>query len=260
MTNQSDQLGQLAASLAAVQSRLPAAVKDKQNPHMRNRYADLGSVWDAARDLLPEYGLAVVQRGVNLGGLWGLETVLLHASGEWIGGITPLLCAPGKGTSEMQALGSAITYARRYGLAAILGVVSEEDDDGHGAGRREAPSRPQERPAPPPTNGMPRGRPDPWEVEQQDALAEWGRIEGPPATEADYNARRGRLINDVVTAALAAGRIQKADVAKPDKPDVRSSTRSRDAARRLFEQDPAWVRLTISEHLERIGTEAKGAR
>lgn len=268
MGSQSETLGQLAAALAAVQARLPAAVKDKQNPHLRNRYADLGSVWDACRDLLPEHGLAIVQRGVNEGGVWGLETVLAHASGEWIAGVVPLLCGANKGTSEMQALGSAMTYARRYGLAAILGVVSEDDDDGHAAGRREAPQRAQEprrREAPanghPVTEGPPPARQDgakPWPAVLGRAVKAMAEFDGEPADDAADVRRRARVINDLITQAMEAGKIGRPAVAKDDNPEARDSRKSADVARKLYDGNPAWVKGVIKQHLDRLARQALG--
>jgi hypothetical protein len=119
--NRSESIGKLAAALARAQAELRPAIKDAQNPHLKNRYADLASCWDACREVLPSHGLAVIQGGTA--GPEGpmLSTVLTHESGEWIEGFTPLIFG-GEKTNPMQALGSAWTYARRYGLAAIVGL------------------------------------------------------------------------------------------------------------------------------------------
>ena len=141
----------LYAALAAAQAELPPAVKDAKNPHLQNRYADLASCWTACRAVLPRHGLAVMQRGVQLpDGKWALQTILTHRDGYAVEGLTPLIYSEAKGLTAMQALGSALTYARRYGLAALVGLTAD-DDDGNGAG---SPPPPTTAP-PPPSNNPP---------------------------------------------------------------------------------------------------------
>lgn len=135
----------LAAALAAAQGAISPAGKDAKNPHLGNRYADLASVWDACRGPLSANGLSIVQT-LELGQPMVLRTTLLHSSGEFISGIVPLIMGEGKGINPMQQLGSAMTYARRYGLSAIVGVVADDDDDGHGSARPVADARPKQRP------------------------------------------------------------------------------------------------------------------
>jgi hypothetical protein len=133
--------GALAAALAKAQSSIDGAKKDANNPHFKQRYADLASTWQACRAALFVNGLAVVQTTEARESGAVLVTRLLHTSGEWVQGETPLLL----GRADMQGLGSAITYARRYGLAAIVGV-SPEDDDGNAAvgdGRPAAKAAPK---------------------------------------------------------------------------------------------------------------------
>jgi len=134
---QTDKIDQLATALASAQAELNPAIKDQPNSHLRSKYADLSSCWAAIRECLPRHGLSVVQGGVVIDGREFLETQLVHASGQWIAGLTPIVVGDMKGISVMQAVGSAWTYARRYGLAAITGLTAD-DDDGHGAGHRPA--------------------------------------------------------------------------------------------------------------------------
>lgn len=135
--NRSENIADLAAALAKAQGEIKGAVKDATNPHFRNKYADLSSVWDACRDALTKNGLAVAQivetddRGAVV-----VETVMTHASGQFLSG--RLAIQPSK--AGAQEIGSVTTYARRYGLAAMVGVAPE-DDDGEGAeGRIVAPN------------------------------------------------------------------------------------------------------------------------
>ena len=110
----------IATALAAVQVEIQNATLDAENPHYRNRYASLESVLKEARRVLPKHGLAFTQ---TLNGM-ALETSLLHANGEKICGSCPLVLQ----RQDMQGLGSAITYARRYSLAAALGIGQADDD------------------------------------------------------------------------------------------------------------------------------------
>lgn len=137
MSDMSNSIELLAAAMAKAQAVVRGAVKDSTNPHLKSNYADLASITDACRDAFAANGLAVVQVGTRAedGKPW-LRTVVMHSSGQWIAGMLPLVTGEPKGISLMQALGSAITYARRYGLAGAAGVVTE-DDDGHGAGQRK---------------------------------------------------------------------------------------------------------------------------
>jgi len=126
---------ELATALAKAQAQIKGALKDSMNPHFRNRYADLESVWDACREALTSNGLSVVQGAHYVDGQWVLTTQLLHTSGDLMESHVPLLNSKG----DMQGLGSAMTYARRYGLAAMVGVV-QTDDDGNAASN--GPSEP----------------------------------------------------------------------------------------------------------------------
>lgn len=129
MEMQSATIGSLAKALAAAQAELSPATKNAQNPHLRNKYADITAVYEAIRAVLPKYGLAVAQTmEPTEKGYVTVRTTLLHESGEWISGVLAMPL-PTMGNNPPQQMGSAITYARRYSLSAIVGVVSEDDDD-----------------------------------------------------------------------------------------------------------------------------------
>jgi hypothetical protein len=131
---QSESLGELAKALVKVQAVVEGAKKDSANPFFKSKYADLESVWGVCRPPLTENGLAVVQTTEpNEHGIT-LVTTLLHTSGQWMRG--KLSMRPVK--DDPQGLGSCITYARRYALAALVGVV-QVDDDGEGASGRGTP-------------------------------------------------------------------------------------------------------------------------
>ncbi len=103
---------------------MKAAKKDSENPFFKSKYADLGSVWKACHEALSDNGFSVVQGGTFKDGHFFMVTTLIHSSGQSISGDYIIL--PVKG--DPQAYGSAWTYARRYSLAAMVGVISEDDD------------------------------------------------------------------------------------------------------------------------------------
>lgn len=114
----------LAAALAKAQGEMTGAKKDALNPHFKSRYADLASVWDACREALSKNGLSVVQRIFSDPTGVGVRTMLMHSSGEWM---QDELVVPVQQRTA-QGMGSAITYARRYALQAMVGVAAEDDD------------------------------------------------------------------------------------------------------------------------------------
>lgn len=132
----SETIGKLSKALGHVQATLSGAKKDSVNPHFKSKYAGLNSVWDACREPLKANGLSVIQgNSVGLDGTVIVETILAHDSGEWI---QSELCLP-LAKRDPQGVGSAITYGRRYGLAAIVGIVADEDDDGNAASHQPKP-------------------------------------------------------------------------------------------------------------------------
>jgi ERF superfamily len=120
----SEQVNELAAALAKAQGAMSSAAMNKVNPHFKSKYADLASVFDAARKPLSDNGLAVTQ---TIDGP-DLVTRLLHTSGQWLESKYPLPV-----TARPQEMGSALTYARRYSLSAIIGIAADEDDDANAA-------------------------------------------------------------------------------------------------------------------------------
>lgn len=132
---QSESIAALAAALSKAQADITGALKDSSNPFFKSKYADLASCWDACRKQLAQNGLSVIQTTrVTEHGLL-LVTTLAHSSGEWIGGEMPVLTKD----ASPQAQGSGITYARRYALAAIVGVYQTDDDAEAAQGRKAEP-------------------------------------------------------------------------------------------------------------------------
>ena len=122
---QSDSIAKLVSALVKVQSQIRGYKEDSTNPFFSSKYGDLSSVWSAIREPLTGNGLCVIQAMEGHDdGRQILRTVLAHESGEWIDG--HIAIKPSK--DDPQQTGSAITYARRYALAAIVGIAPEDDD------------------------------------------------------------------------------------------------------------------------------------
>ncbi len=131
----SENINEISSALAKAQGQIEAALKDKTNPHLRSKYADLASVWDACRHQLSSNGIAIVQAPETTEKGVSIETLLCHSSGQWV----KSSCFIPVDKYTAQGFGSAITYARRYSLAAFVGVAPD-DDDGNGAGSGEKQS------------------------------------------------------------------------------------------------------------------------
>lgn len=128
----SESIKSLAEAMAKAQGTIKGAIKDSANPFFKSKYADLSSVVEAIREAFAANGLSYVQRvepsdreEVRV------ETVILHASGEWLS--CGFLAVP-VSKADAQGFGSALTYARRYSLSAATGVAPE-DDDGNAAAK-----------------------------------------------------------------------------------------------------------------------------
>jgi hypothetical protein len=141
MDEKSATITELAKAICKAQGKMKHAIKDANNPFFRSKYADLASVVEASRPALVENGLSVVQ--YTQGNV--LYTMLLHSSGEWIRGhieLKPMRQVKDTGwvaSEDPQSYGSCITYARRYAMAAITGVATEDDDGNAATGRTAAP-------------------------------------------------------------------------------------------------------------------------
>ena len=141
--SQSPELDQLATALAIAQGSIQGAVKDRTNPAFKSSYADLASVWDACRAALSANGLSVSQHPGRLeDGSATVTTILLHKSGQHIASV----CAALPRDQSPAAVGSVVTYLRRYALAAAVGVAPE-DDDGQAAHHTAPQAPPQRAPA-----------------------------------------------------------------------------------------------------------------
>jgi ERF superfamily protein len=120
----SESIKEIGSALVKAQTQIKAAIKEAQNPFFKNKYADLASIIEAVRMPLNGAGICFLQPASASEDGVIVETVLLHTSGEWI---SESLQMP-VNKHDAQAVGSAITYGRRYGLQSLCGVPSEDDD------------------------------------------------------------------------------------------------------------------------------------
>jgi hypothetical protein len=140
--NKSESITELSKALVKFHSEMGKVSKDAKNPFYKNKYASLSNIIEAVNVPLNDNGLSIVQMPCNE----GLTTMLVHSSGEWISSTSS---TPVKDSTDPQKLGSAITYARRYALGAILSLNIDEDDDGQKASTPpKAQTAPVQKPQP----------------------------------------------------------------------------------------------------------------
>jgi hypothetical protein len=128
----SESIKEIAVALHKFHGLMGKVGKDAVNPHFKNKYASLSNIIEATTPHLNAVGLSIIQLPCES----GLETMLLHTSGEYISSVSLTPC---KDASNPQALGSALTYARRYALGAVLSLNIDEDDDAQRATVAPAP-------------------------------------------------------------------------------------------------------------------------
>jgi hypothetical protein len=165
----------VAAALAAAQAQMGKALKSASNPHFRSRYADLASVMDACLPALNANGIAVVQPTIDDESGRYVETILIHGETD-----TELKCRVPLivQKNDMQGYGSAVTYARRYGLMSMAGIAPE-DDDGNAAAKA-APKGEDRKPSGPPPEAIEAACDSLSEADNFDQLrAIWTGLPGP---------------------------------------------------------------------------------
>lgn len=165
---QSEDIEELATALTLAQKSIKNAVRSEDNPFFHSKYADLAAIYDACRDAMTTNSLTVVQYGGFEEGQPVLYTQLTHKSGEYIRGFMPVFVPvqpeqpePSEGdfdgkegkkpekvkqVNKSQGYGSSMTYMRRYALAAMLGIATEDDDansagEGKSAPKSDAPKK-----------------------------------------------------------------------------------------------------------------------
>jgi len=122
--NKSESIAELAKALCKAQGEMSGAAKASNNPFFNSKYADLKEVIKAIKEPFANHGLSYVQFPIEEGGRIGIETILMHESGEYLSNSFTVNLSK----QDAQGAGSAITYCRRYGLQAVAGIPSEDDD------------------------------------------------------------------------------------------------------------------------------------
>lgn len=130
----SETIANLAAALVKAQGEMPAVPKDSTNPHFKSKFASLDGIIERTKPVLAKHGLAIVQgaAGEAAPGTVGVEMMLLHSSGEYLMSHVVMPLAK----NDPQGVGSAITYGRRYLVAAMLSLAADEDDDGNASSHK----------------------------------------------------------------------------------------------------------------------------
>ena len=126
--DKSDSIKNIAIAMCKAQGEMGGAVKGANNPFFKSKYADLGEVIKVVKEPFANNGLSFIQFPINDGDKIGVETILMHDSGEWLSGSFTVKASK----QDAQGAGSVITYCKRYGLQAVAGIPSE-DDDGNSA-------------------------------------------------------------------------------------------------------------------------------
>lgn len=139
----SEQINELAAALAKAQGQIEGAKKSSSNPFFKSKYADLAECWNTCREALTANEISVIQmpEEINENGRLNITTMLAHSSGQYISSTLTMTVTK----LDPQAIGSAITYGRRYALAAMVGLA-QEDDDGEKAMARPKDKKSVENP------------------------------------------------------------------------------------------------------------------
>ena len=137
----SESIAALAKAIALSQLHVENALKSSTNPHFKSKYADLAEILNTVRPVFSANGIAIVQTPTFESGVASVETMLCHESGEFISSV----CSSPVSKQDAQGIGSAITYLRRYSLAAMCGIAQADDDGQHAVQepqtQRQAPSR-----------------------------------------------------------------------------------------------------------------------
>jgi hypothetical protein len=223
----SETIGELAKALAAANGHIKNPNLDAVNPHFKSRYASLGAIINAVRAPLAAQGISAVQTVSNDGGSVGVTTTLLHSSGEWMAE-TIWSALPDRAT--VQQLGSSITYLRRYSLAAITGIVGEEDDDGNAGSTGD---RPEPRKTFKPT-------------EAKGAAPAAPKASAPPAKAAPAKAEsaKDRIVSDAYPEEYAGVFKIMRVVARPGKPY---------AVQAEGEHGVVWIATSVQEYASLLG-------
>ena len=138
--NKSESIQKIATALAKFQGEMKNPPKNADNPFFKSKYCALDTIIDTIRPVMAKHGLSFIQSCSAVGAEVAVTTLVMHESGEWIES-DPMTVHATK--LDPQGAGSAITYNRRYSLSAVLGIASEEDDDGNSSSKVSAEKKAQ---------------------------------------------------------------------------------------------------------------------
>lgn len=178
----SESIGNISEALAKAQGEMKPAVFDATNPHYRSKYATLASIMESCREALSKNNLAVVQGTSVIEDRVVVTTMLVHSSGEFISDELSMNITK----DSPHAVGSAITYARRYSLSSMVGIVFDQDDQDDDAESAEHGKRES-------GNIQLRKEPaeDKKEIKRKSPVASLPKPAAPPKTQ--INARIGKI-------------------------------------------------------------------
>lgn len=186
----SENIAAISGALAKAQGVIEGAKKDSANPHFRSKYADLASCWDACREALSANEIAVIQAPGELAdGVVEITTMLCHSSGEWFREVLPFPLPK----VDAHGLGSAITYGRRYALAAMVGIAPEDDDGNAAVAAGGAENNRPRRQAAPQQNNDSEVPPQGWEAWADGFVVVVGSCESDEAITRLQNTNKGEL-------------------------------------------------------------------
>lgn len=171
MIEQSAEIKDLFSALAKVQLTIKDAKMDSTNPHFKSRYASLAAVYETCRAACAKEGICITQLATTVGNSPAVWTMLGHSSGQWL---RSLLVVPAD-KATAQGMGSALTYARRYSLSAIVGIAADEDDDGNHA---ETQARQHSAPTQPPPARLQQAQPTSLPSEPESYIFPSGKFKG----------------------------------------------------------------------------------
>jgi len=126
----SENVDKIFPAFILAQSETAAAKKSSENPFFKSKYADLAEIIETAKPALIKNGLGIIQSPSGNGQAISVTCRIIHSSGQWIEDTITLTAVK----SDPQAMGSAITYGRRYQLAALLNIAQEDDDGNNASG------------------------------------------------------------------------------------------------------------------------------
>ena len=130
----SEKIDLVSSALVKAQSEMGNASKSSANPFFKSKYADLNSIREAIMPALANHKLSIMQPMVVQDGKNYIETLIVHESGQYIGGITEVICAK---VNDAQNFGAGTTYARRFGLQSLVCVGADDDDGNSASGKVE---------------------------------------------------------------------------------------------------------------------------